>query len=129
MFKGQFITAYLQREIPVDVAVVTPAGQTHFRVGELVVLEPADSDTPAYLHVAAGDDAATVLTNATHIIAQSDMTMGNGHVPVENRDWTYSDKVMPTLTGGAVPNSATPTKHVALYAITDKNDIIVQEVE
>lgn len=128
MWKGHFITAYLQREIPLDVAVVTPVGQANFRVGELVVLEPADSDTPAYLHAAVGDDAATVLTNATHIIAQSDTTLGYGHVPIENRDYKYSDTVAPTLTDGAVPNGDTPTKHVALYAITDKNDIIVQEV-
>lgn len=127
MFKGHFITAYLQREIPMDLAVVTPSGRDYFRVGELVVVEPADEDTPAYIHIAAGADPATVLTNATHIIAQSDVTL-NSHVPVERRDYTYSDAVFPTLTGGAVPTASTETKHVALFAITDKLDIIVDEI-
>ncbi len=129
MFKGHFITAYLQREIPVDIAVVAADTTKKFRVGELVTLEPADSDAPAYLHVASGDDAATVLTNATHIIAQSDMTLGYGHAKVENGDYRYSDEVAPTITDGKVPNAASETKKVALFAIMDKNDIIVQEVE
>lgn len=122
MFKGQFITAYLQREIPVDVAVV---GQ--LKVGQLVTLVPSDGTVPAYIKAAAGDDEVEVLTAATHIVAQSDVSMGSSHVPVENRVWRYSDVVNYTLASGT-PVASTPTKNVALYAITDKNDIIVQGV-
>lgn len=127
MFKGHFKTAYLQREIPMDVPVVTPSGRNYFRVGELVTLEPADSDTPEYVHVAQGTDAETALTNATHVIAQSDVSLIS-HIPVERRDYTYDDAVYPTLTGGATPTSTTPTKRIALFAITDKHDIIVDTV-
>lgn len=118
MFKGHFVTAYLQREIPMDVAVV---GSTALRVGQLVTLTASNGVNPASIAAAAGDTEAAVLAAATHIVAQSDVSMGNSHVPVENRDWKYSDTV--AVTG------ATVTKNVALYAITDKNDIIVQEVE
>lgn len=127
MFRGHFKTAYLQREIPMDVPVVTPVGRDYFRVGELVTLEPADSNTPEYVHIAQGSDAKTALTNATHIIAQSDVSLIS-HIPVERRDYTYSDAVYPTLTGGATPTSTTETKRIALFAITDKHDIIVDTV-
>lgn len=116
MWKGHFITAYLQREIPLELAVVG-----NLRVGQLVTLTPSDGTNPAKIAAAAGASAEAVLAAATHIVAQSDMTLGYGHIPVENRDYKYNDAV-------AATSSATTTKHVALYAINDKNDIIVQEV-
>ena len=39
---------------------------------------------------------------ATHIVAQSDMTMEYGHVPVEDRDYRYS----PNVAGTILPTSA-----------------------
>ena len=120
MAKGHFITAYLQREIPMDIAVKTTAltESAALAVGDLVTLTPSKgAGIPAYI------EAATGITVATHIIAQSDATMNAGHVPVENRDYRYSDKVLGTITAAAA--SGSPTKHVALYAITDKNDVIV----
>lgn len=130
-FKGRFKTAYLQKEVPVDIVV---AGANDLCVGQLVTLEPADDNKPEYIYPATGDDEATVLTNATHIIAQSDMTMEYGHVPVENRDYRYSDKVERTLTNGAATTVATvgetsETKKVALFCITDKTDIIVKKID
>jgi hypothetical protein len=125
MFKGGFITAYLQREIPMDVAVV---GGTPLRVGQLVTLTPSDGVKPAYIAAAAGDEASDVLAAATHIVAQSDVSMGQSHVPVENRDWKYVDTVAVTVAAAGSVTATTATKHVALYAITDKNDIIVTEV-
>lgn len=121
MAKGHFITAYLQREIPMDIAVKTAAltEAAALAVGQLVQLVASTgSGVPAYIQAASG------LSDATHIIAQSDVTMNAGHVPVENRDYRYSDKVLGTITTAAA--SGSPTKHVALYAITDKNDIIVE---
>jgi hypothetical protein len=121
MAKGHFITAYLQREIPMDIAVKTSAltEAAALAVGDLVKLTASKgAGIPAYIEAAAGID------DATHIIAQSDVTMNAGHVPVENRDYRYSDKVLGTITAAAA--SGSPTKHVALYAITDKNDIIVE---
>lgn len=129
MFKGKFKTAYDQREIPVDIVV---AGAADLKVGQLVTLEPADEDAPEYIYPATGADAATVLTNATHIIAQSDMTMEYGHVPVENRDYKYSDVVKRSNTDGAATtveavSNTSEKKKVALFAISDKTDIIVYE--
>ncbi len=123
MFKGKFKTAYDQREIPLDIVV---ANDTELHVGQLVTLEPAGEDTPEYLYPATGEDAATVLTNATHIIAQSDMTMEYGHVPVENRDYRYSDVVLPTV-GKSAATIGSPTKKVAVFAIKDESDVIVYE--
>lgn len=116
MLKGSFKTAYLQREIPMDVAVI---GSEPLHVGQLVTLTAAASGKPNSIA------AANTLAAATHIVAQSDMTLGYGHVPVENRDWNYKDEV--AVTGSALATT-TPVKHVALYAITDETDIIVKEV-
>lgn len=120
MFKASFKTAYLQREVPMTVAVV---GDKPLVVGEMVTLTAASGNVPASIK-----SAATVAA-ATHIIAQSDMTMEYGHVPVENRDYKYSDEVAATIAAAAGPVAAsTPTKKVALFAITDKDDLIVKTV-
>lgn len=118
MAKGHFITAYLQREIPMELAVKTSAltEAAALEVGQLVKLVASTgADIPAYI------EAANGISDATHIIAQSDVTMNAGHVPIENRDYKYSNRVLGTITSAATKGSA--TKHVALYAITDKNDI------
>ena len=115
MLKAKFKTAYGQREIPMDIAVI---GGTELAVGQLVTLTPANGEVPAYI------SAASTAANATHIIAQSDMTMEYGHVPVEDRNYTYSYKVAPTA---ASASAASPTKKVALFEV-DKNDIVVYEV-
>lgn len=77
---GQFKTAYLQREIPEDVAV---SSDSYLQVGQLVKLTPATAVAVAYI------SAATSPNDATHIIAQSDVTLEYGHIPVENRDYRY----------------------------------------
>lgn len=117
MLKGEFRTAYLQREVPLDVAVI---GSKPLVVGELVKLTPASGDIPAYI------ESATSLADATHLIAQSDMTMEYGHVPVEYHDWRYSDEVAVTAAGPA--SATTPFKKVAMFELFDKNDVIVKEV-
>ena len=118
MFKGKFKTAYDQRELPLDVAVV---GTTNLHVGELVKYVAAASGKPAYIV------AATGLSDATHIIAQSDMTMEYGHVPVENRDYKYSDVVAANVSATGSVTASTETKKVAVFAIKDINDVIVYE--
>lgn len=116
MLKGSFKTAYLQREVPMDVAVI---GSVALKVGQLVTFTASAAGKPDSIAAAAS------LAAATHIVAQSDMTLGYGHVPVENRDWKYSDTVAATGTSLA---ASTPVKHVALYSIMDATDIIVTEV-
>ena len=56
------------------------------------------------------------------------MTMEYGHVPVENRDYKYSDEVAATIAAAGPVTASTPTKKVALFAITDKDDLIVKTV-
>lgn len=107
---AHFKTAYGQREIILDAKVAAMSGNNtgHIKVGDLVTLSTDTYGVHTITEVAA-------LTNATHIVAQSDMTLEYGHIPVESRDYRYS------------PNVATSTtvKKVALFQIIDKNDIIV----
>ena len=118
MFKAKFRTAYGQRELPVDVAVI---GSTALKVGQLVTLTAKSGNNPAYVAAAAGSTEAAALTAATHIIAQSDMTMEYGHIPVENRNYAYSEEVAAT---GTAIGANVPTKKVALFELYDKADVI-----
>lgn len=136
---ASFKTAYLQREIVVDVAVkgnstyagqegITPAEQAYAArfasagadtsvliVGDLVKLTPATGSTPAYI------ERVTSLAQATHIVAQSDQTVGYGHVPVENRDYRYVPVVLNTFTGTV--GATSPVKKCLLFRITNPEDI------
>ena len=94
---ASFKTGYLQKEQVLDVKVAA-----ELKVGDLVKVS---GDTMS---------KATNLSDAQYIVAQSDMTMEYGHVPVEKRNWNYSDIV-------AVSNTA---KKVAVFYILDKSDII-----
>ena len=119
--KASFKTAYLQREVVEDFepAATFPKtvdsgydGKCHvgdvfyLSSGEFTRRESASSAAAAKAAVAVGD----------YIIAQSDMTMGYGHVPVEDRDYRYSDEVK--MTDGTV-------RKFALFKITDLNDVIL----
>ena len=112
---ASFKTAYLQREINLDVDVV---GSAALKVGDLVTLTDETSTVQGYIRKAAS------LAAATHIIAQSDQTLAYGHVPVENRDYRYDPSVAVTV--ASAPSSKTTTwKHVALYKIINKDDVIL----
>ena len=93
MYLGSFETAYLQREVPEDVVV---ASDSNFVVGQMVKLENDTIKALSARTVHAARD------EATHIVAQSDMTMEYGHVPVEDRDYRYS----PNVAGTILPTSA-----------------------
>lgn len=100
---AHFKTAYLQREIPIKATLAA-----ELKVGQVCTFNGVDGS--ALAAVADG----TAIVAGQYIIAQSDMTMGNGHVPVENRDYRYSD---------VVAASSTP-KLVAVFRIDDPTDII-----
>ena len=93
MYLGSFETAYLQREVPEDVVVKSDG---HLVVGQMVKLANHTITTLSAGTVPAACD------EATHIVAQSDMTMEYGHVPVEDRDYRYS----PNVAGTILPTSA-----------------------
>lgn len=120
--KAQFKTAYLQREVvadlepaatfPISSANTGTDGKCHvgdvfyMNSGEFARRESTSSAAAAKAAVAVGD----------YIVAQSDQTMGYGHVPVEDRDYRYNDEVK--MTDGTV-------KKFALFKITDLNDVIL----
>ena len=125
---AQFKTAYLQAAFPADVVVVgsvndgtevTSANRkAAICVGDLIVLTAETATVSAYI------SKATSLATATHIVAQSDMTVGEGHVPTDRRDYRYSPLV--GANKASAPSAKTdPLKKVALYPLWDKNDIIL----
>lgn len=89
MYKAKFRTAYLQREVVMDAIVV---GSDPLVVGELATVSHY-GENPVVVQAVTANDAPTALTEATHIMAQSDTTMEYGHVPVEYRDYKYSDNI------------------------------------
>lgn len=101
---------------------VTAESEDYITVGEA----PADkyykkvsTEVPAYI-------ARTLsLAAATHIVAQSDVTMENGHVPIERRDYRYFPTVNGTFAVTVAGN--TPIKKVALFAILNKYDVEIDE--
>lgn len=123
---AQFKTAYLQKMVPFDVAVTgTVSGPTRKQAinrGDLVTYTAADSTKPAYIAKAAS------LSAATHMVALTDMTMSNGHVATDQKDYRISEIVAATRAAVTVeaPILATDTvKKVGLYPLWDKNDIIL----
>lgn len=111
-----FLTAYLQREVYLDIDVVN-----NCKVGDFVVVTNETDTVQGYMTKA----TATQVNGrqATHIVAQSDMTLAYGHVPVENRDYRYDPTVKGTVT--QAPTGKTTTwKHVALFKITNWDDIV-----
>lgn len=105
MVLAEFKTAYLQREIPVKANV-----SAQLVVGQVCTYNPS---TKALAAIA----DATAVANGQYIVAQSDVTMGDSHVPVERRNYNYSNTV-------AVGND----KLVALYLITDVTDVVTRVV-
>jgi len=126
-----FRTAYLQRAIPLDVAVVNAltdaSGLTaanrraSILRGDFVVYTPAAGTVPAYITKATAAQVAN--RTATHFVAQADVTMMGNHVSTDLRDYRYSPVVTGTITSGT-PTATTPKKKVALYSIFNWNDIV-----
>ena len=110
--QANFKTAYLQRELPVDAKA---ASSLELHVGDVV---SGTVGADGVLTIAARSNAVEATAKSSvavgdYIVAQSDMTMEYGHVPVENRDYRYNDKV----------SMGTSAKKVALFKINDLSDI------
>ena len=101
---AHFKTAWMQKEQVLDKKV-----NADVKVGDLVYVGNGTNGKAADTLY-----KATSLTEADYIIAQSDMTMEYGHIPVEQHDHRYSDKVA----------ASTSVKKVAVFFIIDKSDII-----
>ena len=112
---ADFKTAYLQREVVLDVVGVASETMT---VGQIFSMS-GNQINP--LVVGSGADASAAIASAIgavtegmYIVAQGDQTMEYGHVPVEYADYKYDPKVY--LTSGG-------TKKVAAFMITNLADI------
>ena len=104
---AHFKTAYLQREIPIKATLANAV-----RVGQVCTFSGVDGSALAAI------SDSTAIAEGQYIIAQSDMTMGNGHVPVENRNYKYDDTVA----------ASTTAKLVAVFRINDPSDVIARTV-
>ena len=98
--------------------VVTGGGSLAIKVGSLVTFNSTTGELNLVTGTGTTSEAAVAnpaVTDAMYIVAQSDMTLEYGHVPVENRDYRYSD---------AVADSGL-AKKVALYIIHDPADVVL----
>lgn len=96
-YKGSFITGWNQREIHADMKV-----ESIVKVGTLCIVKTGTTDTLTPI------TTAPVAGTKYYMIAQSDDTLGDGHIPVEHRVWQYSDVV----------DASSVKKHVAYYIVT-----------
>lgn len=106
--KYGFRTGYNQRSIMLSGVTVARASadtgynNTGIEIGQVMTLS-GTTLTEKTSGVAIGD----------YIIAQSDETVGYGHIPVENRDYKYVGTVAPGT-----------DKNVVVYQITDVADMV-----
>lgn len=98
-----FKTAYLQREMVLDVEVAKD-----LKVGDLIKVSATEDDgvTPKTV-------TAASVADADYIMAQSDMTMNRRDYTVS--EYSYSDKVAQSAT----------KKKIAVYPIYESDDIVV----
>ena len=85
------------------------------QVGDLVKIVGGALQLVVATNATSGSEVTPTVTTDMYIVAQSDMTMEYGHVPVENRDYRYSDVVA----------DSTAKKHVALFKVINPDDIIL----
>lgn len=120
---AQFRTAYLEAVVPVDVEVVgtvsNPTRKQAICKGDLVKLTPATATVNGYI------EKATSLANATHIVALTDMTISDGHVKTDAKNYKPSSLVAATVAAAPTASTNGETKKVGLYPIFDKGDVIV----
>ena len=102
--KAHFKTALGQRELVLDCKVAAD-----LTVGQVCKLSSGTLSASTATAAAAGD----------YIIAQSDMTMEYGHVPVESRNYAYDARVKA---------STSKNKKVAVFVVTDVNDVYVTTI-
>lgn len=125
-YKAGFRTAKEQYEIVKDLTVSAKGAMTAgnddaskalqvAQVGDLVKIVGGALQLVVATNATSGSEVTPTVTTDMYIVAQSDMTMEYGHVPVENRDYRYSDVVA----------DSTTKKHVALFKVISPDDIIL----
>lgn len=134
-FIADFKIGYLQRAVIEHQAEViggadTADGLTGFAVGRLVKLTRL-ADGSVHIGVPTAV-SATSISDATHIVAQSDDSLRNvpaDVIPVE-RYQTRNRNILANTASGAAPAAATATmKSIALYKIINADDIKIIPVK
>lgn len=129
---AQFKTAYLQRMVPVDavvvgsvnegVAVTSENRKAAICRGDFVVYTPATATVPA--SVTKATQAQVTGKTATHIVALTDQTISDGHVPTDFKDYRPSELVGATKATAAAAGDEALVKKVGLYPIWNWGDIV-----
>lgn len=129
---AQFKTAYLQRMVPVDAVVVGSVNEgvavtsTNRKAaicrGDFVVYTPATATVPASITKATQTQVTS--KTATHIVALTDQTISDGHVPTDFKDYRPSELVGATKATAAAAGDEALVKKVGLYPIWDWGDIV-----
>ncbi len=129
---AQFKTAYLQRMVPVDavvvgsvnegVAVTSENRKAAICRGDFVVYTAPTATVPASITKAT--QAQVTGKTATHIVALTDMTISDGHVPTDVKDYRPSELVGATKATAAAAGDEALVKKVGLYPIWDWADIV-----
>ena len=104
----------MQREIPLD---VTAAAKLELKIGDVVAITSAGVVSAVTDNSGGSGAAKAAVVEGNYIVAQSDMTMEYGHVPVENRDYKYKDDVVLNTTA----------KKAAFYRINNLEDVNLSE--
>ena len=124
-YKANFKTAYLQKEIAILTQVDGDGNVTaddtitgvdfKVHVGDVVTFNGTKISLALAKSTVDADsvDPADAIKVGNYIVAQSDESMEYGHIPVEYRDYRYSDEVADSATA----------KKVALFKIMDVDDV------
>ena len=118
MFKAKFKTAYLQRELAESALVAA-----NMTLGEMVVVTPATEHIPVIVKPLVAETEGAAKAEANAFLAQSDMTLDYGHVPVEDRDYRYSPTVKATHTSIGKGLFETTTARDAALTAPSNNDV------
>lgn len=110
--KVGFKTGRLQREL---LELLTPKDNLTAHVGDVFKVD-SNGELERIESTTSAADAKSKVLKDQYILAQSDMTLDKGHVPVENRDYRYNDTV--------VMKDSTP-RRLAVYKIINIDDVAV----
>ena len=114
--KGHFKTAYLQREIPLDIVVTT---DNNLEVGDVVTFKDAELADGTKVKMPVLVTGRTTPAVGDYIIAQSDMTLRSGAIGYDTNDiygYYYHDEVKTLGNSAFVTANANSTNYDIKYA-------------
>lgn len=112
---AEFKTGRLQRELLINgtLSASVKVGDVVKMSGSAIIAVTGSDSANSALAI---DAAKAAIQEGNYIVAQSDMSMGDGHAKVEYSNYAYSDVVASTATA----------KDVAVFKIVNLDDIIAK---